>query len=78
MAVTPLTVLVVDDESLIRWSVVETLSTRGHTALEAEDAPAALRALDEHRGAIDVVLLDYHVPGSSELALLRRVHAVAP
>jgi len=78
MSVTPLTVLVVDDESLIRWSVVEMLSTCGYTVLEAEDARSALRTLDENRDTIDVVLLDYHLPDSSDLGLLRRVHDSAP
>lgn len=78
MSVTPLTVLVVDDESLIRWSVAEVLSAHGYTVLEAEDARGALRTLDERRGMIDVVLLDYHLPDSSDLGLLRRVHDCAP
>ena len=32
-----LRVLVVDDESLIRWSIAETLADAGHTVIEAED-----------------------------------------
>jgi CheY-like chemotaxis protein len=37
-------VLVVDDESLIRWSIAETLADAGHTDNEAEDGAAADQA----------------------------------
>ena len=40
----PLRVLVVDDEALIRWALVETLVDAGHEALDAGDAKTALHA----------------------------------
>ena len=41
----PLRVLVVDDEALIRWSLVQTLGDSGHEAVEAVDGAMAERVL---------------------------------
>jgi CheY-like chemotaxis protein len=38
----PLRVLVVDDEALIRWSLVQTLNDSGHETAEAMDASTAV------------------------------------
>jgi DNA-binding NtrC family response regulator len=74
----PLRVLVVEDEPLIRWSIVETLEGMGHAVLEAEDAESALRALEDTPGPVDVVLLDYRLPDSNDLRLLARIRRLAP
>jgi DNA-binding NtrC family response regulator len=63
-------ILVVDDEALIRWSVAETLGERGYDVTEAGDARMALAAVDRAAEPFDVVLLDYRLPDSSDLRLL--------
>jgi DNA-binding NtrC family response regulator len=63
-------ILVVDDEALIRWSVAETLGERGYEVTEAGDALLALAAVDRASQPFDVVLLDYRLPDSSDLRLL--------
>jgi DNA-binding NtrC family response regulator len=73
-----LRILVVDDESLIRWSLAETLSESGYLVSEAGDAETALRALSDGAGAFDVVLLDYHLPDSHDLSLLSQIREIAP
>jgi CheY-like chemotaxis protein len=73
-----LRVLVVDDEPLIRWSLSETLSEDGHVVSEAGDGESALRALTASPLSFDVVLLDYHLPDSHDLALLSTIRQVAP
>lgn len=73
-----LRVLVVDDEPLIRWSIAETLERIGHTVVEAEDADAAVRTLTEMPEPPDVVLLDYRLPDSNDLALLATIRRLAP
>jgi len=73
----PLHVLVVDDELLIRWSVSETLSAAGHSVAQASDGRSAMAAL-KSLGDVDVVLLDYRLPDSDDLALLGRIRHVAP
>jgi len=71
-------VLVVDDEALIRWSLVETLSRSGHVAVEAGDAAGALRAVTTTEVPFDVVLLDLRLPDSNGLALLSRLRGLSP
>ena len=73
-----LRVLVVEDENLIRWSILETLVGEGHTVLEASDAKSAVLALIETEGPIDVVLLDYRLPDSDDLQLLASVRRLRP
>lgn len=69
------TVLVVDDEALIRWSVKERLSQEGHHVLEAGTAASALEQAGE---AVDLILLDYRLPDSDGLAGLRKVKELYP
>lgn len=73
-----LRVLVVDDELLIRWSVAETLLAAGHSVVQASDARSALEALDSMSDAVDVVLLDYRLPDSNDLALLGNIRRAVP
>jgi DNA-binding NtrC family response regulator len=74
----PLRVLVVDDEALIRWSLVETLTDTGHEAVEATDGRSAVRALSEAVMPFDVILLDFRLPDSNDLNLLSQVRRLSP
>jgi len=69
---------VVEDEMLIRWSVVETLTRAGCVVTEAPDGATALRLLSETADSIDVVVLDYRLPDSNDLGLLARIRQVSP
>jgi DNA-binding NtrC family response regulator len=73
-----LRVLVVDDEALIRWSIVETLTDLGYSVVEAGDGDSALRTLDDASKPIDVILLDYRLPDSDSLTLLSTIRRLAP
>ena len=68
----PATILVVDDEPLIRWTLVERLSQDGHVVVEAETAKAALARFGPD---IDLVLLDFKLPDSDGLQVLRSMKA---
>ena len=76
VAVAALHVLVIDDEPLMRWAVAETLRAAGHAVAEASDGASALRLLTADPP--DVVLLDYRLPDSHGLMLLRAICRVAP
>ena len=73
----PLRVLVVDDEMLMRWSIAETLKANGHLVVEAPDGAAAVLALADG-SATDAILLDYRLPDSHDLSLLARIRRLAP
>src|SRR5690242_16424893 len=75
---TPLRVLIVDDEALIRWSLAETLTAAGHRVIEAGDSRSALEILRKSSEEFDVVLLDYRLPDSFDLQTLTQVRAAAP
>ena len=63
------TVLVVDDEPIVREVVVRYLAREGHRTLEAADGSVA-RGLIE-RGSPDLVVLDVMLPGTDGLELCR-------
>lgn len=74
----PLRVLVVDDEFLMRWSIAEALKAHGHTVLEADNGAAALRVLHTASPPVDVVLLDYCLPDTQSLSLLDQIRRRVP
>jgi signal transduction histidine kinase len=56
------TVLIVDDEPTVRMLVSEVLADLGYTAIEAEDGPAGLKAL-QSSARIDLLVTDVGLPG---------------
>src|SRR6188508_245976 len=64
------TILVVDDEALIRWSLTERLHAEGYEVLEAETGKSALEKLPE---GVDLVLLDYRLPDTDGVSVLRKI-----
>jgi len=74
----PPTVLIVDDEALIRWSLAEMLGDRGYAVTEAGDGRMAVAAIQAAAQPFDVVLLDYRLPDSADLRLLEKVRHLAP
>jgi len=67
-------VLIVEDESLIRWSLRQKFEERGYRVSEAETGTAALEALDS--GVYDLIMLDYRLPDMTGLELLRKLRGM--
>src|SRR5260370_15791127 len=72
------TILVVDDEALVRSLARDILLGAGYRVLEAEDGEQALRVAEEHPGAIHVLLTDVVMPGINGKELADRLAAVHP
>jgi two-component system, NtrC family, response regulator AtoC len=73
-----LKILVVDDELLLRWSLVETLSDSGYVVVAVTDAQSALQVVADSAVPFDVALLDFRLPDSHDLTLLSRLRRLTP
>ncbi|MES2403939.1 MAG: MEDS domain-containing protein [Pseudomonadota bacterium] len=71
------TVLLVEDEAGVRQYCADLLRELGYTVLEAGDALAALRMLDEHPG-IELLLTDVGLPVMNGGELAKRAQAKRP
>jgi DNA-binding NtrC family response regulator len=69
------TILVVDDEDLIRWSLREGLKREGYEILEAG---TGAEALQQFKQGVDLVLLDYRLPDTDGLSVLRELKKLDP
>jgi CheY-like chemotaxis protein len=74
---TAATVLVVEDEPLIRMHAVDIIESAGWKALEAANSNEALRVLAA--SPVDVLFTDVNMPGDMDgLALAETVHQLHP
>ena len=64
------TILIVDDESLIRWSLTTRLQEEDYRLIEADTAAEALKRC---RDGVDLVLLDYRLPDGDGLTVLKQI-----
>lgn len=77
MSVSP-TILIVDDEMLIRWAVAESLAAAGFVVLQAGSAGEALERFAGRLGTIAVAILDLRLPDSCDFSLLRQIQTMDP
>ncbi len=65
--------LIIEDESLIRWSLRQKFEEQGYVVDEAEDAG---EGLDRHsHQTYDLIMLDYKLPDMTGLEALRKIRA---
>jgi PAS domain S-box-containing protein len=71
------TILVVEDEEVLRLAVSKALRKRGFSVLEASDGSVAMNLLRAQKDEIDVILLDVTLPGTSSREILDGVQRTA-
>ncbi|MBN8939514.1 MAG: response regulator [Rhizobiales bacterium] len=71
------TILVVDDDGLVRMGTVAMLEDLGHTVLEASSGAEALEILQVNT-AIEVVVTDHAMPGMSGVQLIDKLQRTKP
>jgi len=64
-------VLIIEDEKLIRWSLLQRFSEEGFAADEAETGAEGIAKLKQ--GLFDLVMLDYKLPDQTGLEVLRQI-----
>ncbi|MBP7564264.1 MAG: response regulator [Candidatus Cloacimonetes bacterium] len=64
-------ILTVDDSRMIRMIIINTLKSLGYEALEAANADKALEVLEEKSNEINLILLDWNMPGMNGYDLLK-------
>ncbi|HIE65529.1 MAG TPA: response regulator [Nitrospiria bacterium] len=72
------TIMIVDDDELIRELGKVVLERRGYTVLLAKDGNQALRIFSREQGQIPVVVLDLSIPHQSGWEVLRRLRQINP
>lgn len=72
------TILIVDDEELIRLVSKTVLNYRGYKVIEAETGEDALEVYRQESGNIDLVLLDVYMTGISGWKTLTEIRKINP
>jgi two-component system, cell cycle sensor histidine kinase and response regulator CckA len=72
------TVLIVDDEEIVRVTAKHTLERYGYRIMVANDGVSALEAYRDQRGLINLVLLDLTMPVMNGEETLRHLQLVNP
>jgi CheY-like chemotaxis protein len=72
------TLLLVDDEELVRQSVEAALCMRGYKVLPAANAEEAMRISENYSGEIELMVTDLSMPVTNGVELAQKMHAVRP
>jgi CheY-like chemotaxis protein len=72
------TLLIVEDEPMLRRLVERSLVGAGYRVLPAGDGVVALATLSEHGDSLDAVYLDLSLPGMRGEAVFERVRTLYP
>lgn len=72
------TILLVEDEEMVRELAVESLQRYGYTILEAPNGDKALSICEGYKGKIDLLITDVVMPGMNGIELARRFRDSRP
>jgi len=72
------TILVVEDDAIVRMLIVDVLEELAFKVLEAEHAEAALTFIEDHAHVIDLMMTDWGLPGMNGKELAQKTRDVRP
>ena len=67
-------VLIIEDEKLIRWALIQRFTEEGYHTAEAEKGYEGLSIMREQ--TFDLVMLDYKLPDTTGLEILRQIREI--
>lgn len=70
------TILVVDDEPIVRESIRDWLKEAGYNVMTAETGEEAIKLLEKHN--ISILVIDVRLPGRTGISVLKDVKASKP
>ena len=73
-----LRVLLVDDDSLVRWALGYTLIQHGCLVVEDKDGESAIRSVADPSSLFDVILLDFPLAEGDGLDVLTALKQLSP
>ena len=72
------TILVVEDDDIVRMLIVDVLEELEYTVLEADDGNVALEILADPGKAIDLMMTDHGLPGMDGRELAEKARELRP
>lgn len=72
------TILVIEDDRLVRRTLCDNLQHRGYRVLDADSGPTAIQRSQAFAGVIDLVLTDMILPGMGGPEVVRAIRAQRP
>lgn len=72
------TILLVEDELLVRSSLHAVISSYGYSVLEAGDGEEAIRIFRENAGTVDLVIIDMIMPKKNGWETLQEIRTINP
>jgi CheY-like chemotaxis protein len=76
--VTPHTILVVEDDAIVRMLIVDVLEELEYRVIEAEDGEQAIEVLKDLAQAVQMMMTDVGLPGVDGYELARQALALRP
>jgi len=67
------TILIIDDEESIRFTLESLLEDEGYIILKAESATVALQTIKDNK--VDLAIVDLHIPDMNGEELVKKIYA---
>ncbi len=72
------TILVVEDDAVVRELMVMVLEEMGHTCIEGSDGEEGLRLFKDHSAEVNLVVTDLVMPGINGIQMARKINELNP